>query len=384
MDLKFFSPVLFLFLFLTDQTYARIPLGIDTAFIKKKKFSIELELENGGILAASDIKSSTFENAYYNGLNLRLGWKSKKPTSDYDLLYNNPTYGIGIYSSTFNTDIIGSPYAVYGFVQIPFLTEKNNRIKFDYRIGLGLSGNFKPYDEDKNPLNLVIGSKNNVYIDFGIRSQYTIHPKLKAGLGLSFHHFSNGALQLPNKGINLIPVTASLTYHFQPDEFTLDKSLISPLPDNWLYHINYGIGFKQVERDSDKLYFKSTFSVYASKHTDHKWRLGGGFDIFYSSSGNSARIAGPKSGRLGAKLSGGPTFYLAHILNPRLVLNGNIGYYIHHQRFNGEIRKTFLRAGMRYYVYKNLNAGISIKAHMGKADFIEWTTGYTIGRQSTK
>jgi hypothetical protein len=56
---------------------------------------------------------------------------------------------------------------------------------------------------------------------------------------------------------------------------------------------------------------------------------------------------------------------------------------LHNQRFNGEIKRIFLRAGARYYVYKNINAGVSIKAHMGKADFIEWTVGYTFNRDSS-
>lgn len=130
----------------------------------------------------------------------------------------------------------------------------------------------------------------------------------------------------------------------------------------------------------DQKFFKSTLSMYASKHVSYKWRIGGGVDIFYSDSGNNEEIAEDKTGKLSAKLSGGPAFYLVHVLNNDLVLNGNVGYYIHNQSFNGEINKIFLRAGFRYYVYKNINAGISIKAHKGKADFIEWTVGYTFNR----
>lgn len=355
----------------TDSTY----------FLKNKVFSIELDIENGGILAAKDIRASAFENAYYNGVNLRLGWRAREAKNTYDILYNNPTYGVGIYSSTFGNDIVGSPFALFGFVQIPIQPPSNKRWTFDYRIGLGLSGNFKPYDEDDNPLNIVIGSKNNVFIDFGLRAQYLLNRNFKAGLGLSFHHFSNGALQLPNKGINLVPISASLTYSPSFEPARINKEIIEPYPTNWLYHINYGVGFKQIEKDSDTLYFKSTLSFYGSRHVDHKWRVGAGIDLFYASSGNIESIAGNKSGKLGSKISGGPAFYLAHILNPRLVLNGNIGYYIHNRRFNGEIKKTFVRAGFRYYVYKNLNAGISIKAHLGKADYIEWTMGYTLGKR---
>lgn len=349
--------------------------------IKNSSLIIEAEVENGGILAFGKVKQTTFNDAYYNGINLKVGWRINKSDDPYFKLYNNPIYGIGLYSSTFHNDKVGSPYAIYGFVQTPFGNLNNKKWSFDYRIGLGLSGNFKPYDEDSNPLNLAIGTKNNVFINLGIRSQYTINSKFKAGVGLAFHHFSNGALQLPNKGVNLVPLTLSLTY--QPDGLALqrDQELdIEPFSKKILYHINYGVGLKQVKRNLDKRYFKSTLSFYASRHVSHKWRIGVGGDLFYSDSGNSEEIAEDKSGKLSAKLSGGPAFYLAHVLNKDLVLNGNVGYYIHNQKFNGETQNIFLRAGFRYYVYKNLNAGVSIKAHKGKADFIEWTLGYTLNR----
>lgn len=354
----------------------------ETSDIKKEKNSliIEAEVENGGILAFGDLKTTTFADAYYNGVNVKVGWKINSSRGEYFKLYNNPIYGIGYYSSTFHKDIIGSPYALYGFVQTPFGDINNKRWAFDYRIGLGLSGNFKPFDEDNNPLNIVIGTKNNVYIDFGIRSQYKINNKLRAGLGLAFHHFSNGSLQLPNKGINLIPLTASITYQPDGKRYLKDTSFVAPYPKKWLYHLNYGFGFKQLAREQERRFFKSTISFYASTFVSHKWRMGGGADLFYSESGNNEEIAQDRSGKLGSKLSGGPAFYLVHVLNDRLVLNGNIGYYIHNQRFNGEVSRIFLRAGVRYYVYKDLNAGVSIKAHQGQADFIEWTLGYTFNR----
>lgn len=341
---------------------------------------IEAEVENGGILAFGEVKEKTFQDAYYNGVNVKVGWKIHKSQDQYFKLYNNPIYGIGLYSSTFHNKVVGSPYAVYGFVQTPFGNIDNEKWLFDYRIGLGLSGNFKPYHENENPLNLAIGTKNNVFIDFGIRSQYKISPKIMAGLGLAFHHFSNGALQLPNKGVNLVPLTASVTYYPNVIKTVKDSSTIQAYSDKLYYHVNIGAGWKQVQRDLDKRFFKSTLSSYVSRHISHKWRLGLGGELFYSASGNSEEIAEEKSGKLSSYLSGGPSLYVAHVLNQDLILNGNIGYYIHNQDFNGEIQKIFLRAGFRYYVYKNLNAGVSIKAHKGKADYIEWTTGYTFNR----
>lgn len=355
-------------------------LALTDSIPTKNSFILEVELENGGILAAGELKKKTFDGAYYSGINIKAGWRINSSPDVYFKLYNNPIYGIGFYSSNFRTNTVGRPYALYGFVQTPFGNVNHEKWTFDYRIGLGISGNFNPYNENNNPLNIAIGSKNNVYLDFGIRSQYKLNNHFKAGLGLAYHHFSNGALRLPNKGINLIPVTVSLTY--QPDgrKYSRDTSFTPPVIKNWLYHFNVGAGIKQIARDSKKRYFKSTFSFYASKPLTYKWRLGAGLDVFYSASGNSEEIAEDKSGKLSAKISGGPSIYVVHVLNQDLVLNGNVGYYIHNQDFNGEIKRVFLRAGFRYYVYKNINAGISIKAHQGKADFIEWTLGYTLNR----
>ncbi len=343
---------------------------------------IEIEAENGGILAEKDIKNTTFEDAYYSGFNLRVGWQTQKSKDIYHQLYNYPIYGIGAYTSTFKTNVLGSPYAIYGFILVPIHPKENRRWSYEYRIALGLSGNFKPYDEEKNPLNLVIGSKNNVFIDLGFRAKYKLHEKFDVGIGAAFHHFSNGALRLPNKGVNLLPITASLSYTPNPKNVDFSRVEVPPFESSFLYHINIAGGIKQVDKESDKRYYKSTLGAYMSRHVSYKWRIGAGFDLFYSASGNAVEIAGDEKGKLGSVLSGGPAFYLAHVLNERLVLNGNVGYYLHRNAFNGEIKKVYLRAGARYYVYRNLNMGVSIKAHMGKADYIEWTTGYTFGRKT--
>ena len=346
---------------------------------QKKSIIIEVETENGGMLTQKSVKETTYNGAYYNGINARIGWKATGKKDQYHQIYNYPVYGVGYYSSTFNSDIIGNPYAVYGFVQTPIAAQRNSRWEHDYRIGLGLSGNFNPYDEDSNPLNLVIGSKTNVFVDLAIRTQYRFHPKWRVGAGFAFHHFSNGALSLPNKGINLIPLTISVNY--QPRTFMPHKRIdLQPYNTKILYDVSYGAGVKQLDKNSDARYFKTTLGLYASKYVSYKWRLGAGYDLFYSESGRYEDIAGQRARKLGSVISGGPSFYIVHVLTNKLTLNGNVGYYLHSQHFNGEIKRMFLRAGARYYIYKDINAGVSIKAHAGKADFIEWTLGYTFNK----
>ena len=114
----------------------------------------------------------------------------------------------------------------------------------------------------------------------------------------------------------------------------------------------------------------------------YKWRLGLGGDIFYSASGRSTTLAGDEANNFGALFSGGPAIYIDHVLTSKLYLNGNVGWYLHRNQFNGEINPIYLRAGIRYKVLGNAYTGVSIKAHTGKADFVEWTMGYTLNRRN--
>lgn len=106
-------------LFFLQQATAQVDSTIRNTPVRNPLI-IEIEVENGGILASKEVKNTTFQSAYYNGVNLKVGWKIQKSDDQYFKLYNNPIYGIGFYSSTFNTEILGSPYAIYGFVQTPF------------------------------------------------------------------------------------------------------------------------------------------------------------------------------------------------------------------------------------------------------------------------
>ncbi len=370
--------------FVQIDTGARPPASSDTipSSRKRQQMVLQLEMENGGMLPSNEVIKNDFNDIYYNGANLRIGWQTERGMDPYHQLYNYPIYGIGFYASTFHKKEIGTPYAVYGFVAIPVKPESLKKWDFNYRISLGVADNFEPYHKENNPMNILLGTHHNVYIDLGIQANYTLNRHLKLGAGFAFHHFSNGSIRQPNKGINLVPLTMALTY--RPSLKTPD---LSPDPaaifhNGSQYHIHYAAGIKQFNPDDSKRYLKSTLGMYWSLASGAKWRLGAGADLFYSDSGRDPTIAGNAAGTLGALFSGGPAFYIDHVLTRNLYINGNVGWYVHRNRFNGENNPVFLRIGVRHYVVSNVYAGVSIKAHMGKADFIEWTLGYTLGRKA--
>jgi len=357
-----------------DTSYLKVP--------KRKQLLVQLGVENGGMIAVNKILDESLRNIYYNGINLRVGWQTDKDGDSYHQLYNYPIYGLGFYASTFRKAEIGTPTALYGFVSVPIHPGRFRRWDFNYRISLGLASNFEPYDEENNPLNVLLGSHRNVSIELGIQANYKLSTHLQMGAGLSFHHFSNGSIRQPNKGINLLPLSVTLTYIPYRESPDFGQTELPELDENGQVHLHYAFGIKQFEPRNRKRYFKSTVGIYWSYAVGYKWRLGVGGDLFYSDSGNQPEIAGDALNKMGAMFSGGPAFYVDHVLTKRLYLNGNVGVYIHRNDFNGEIKPVFLRIGTRYKVWKNAYAGISIKAHTAKADFVEWTMGYTLQRKA--
>ncbi|HEV7382975.1 MAG TPA: hypothetical protein VGN64_24430, partial [Dyadobacter sp.] len=114
------------------QIYPRYNVQKDTTpaleYSKKPLLIFQLETENGGMIANNKQVKETFNDIYYNGINLRVGWqtrpcsgtnRSKSGSDAYHQRYNFPVYGVGLYSSTFHKPEIGTPVALYGFVAIP-------------------------------------------------------------------------------------------------------------------------------------------------------------------------------------------------------------------------------------------------------------------------
>jgi hypothetical protein len=54
------------------------------------------------------------------------------------------------------------------------------------------------------------------------------------------------------------------------------------------------------------------------------------------------------------------------------------GVYLYRNELNQEVSGFYERIGFRYRITELLSAGVQIKAHKAKADFFEFTLGYTI------
>ncbi len=332
-------------------------------------FFLQTKFEFAGIV--SSLEEQGIEKYY--GLDLRLAWQNKE-NDVYSTIYKSPKFGIGFYAGTFDNNTFGEPNGLYGFFEsdVGIHRKKWNWI---YSIGLGLSYNFHIYDPLTNPDNILIGSHENIYLAFSLETTYNITDHWIAGLGFGFKHFSNGKMTLPNKGINLIPITTRVEYNFGNNNPEIDKSKITKFIPFNLISIFAGFGIRGFEVDK-AVYFKSTLGVNALRQPNYKIRYGLGFDLFYTA-GSLDRITSDKSD-FNKQFSYGITTIFEWVITKRLYTPVNFGVYLNKNEENYETN-FFQRLGMRYLFGKQnkMLVGVSLKVTEFHADFVEWTVGYT-------
>ncbi len=350
----------------------------------KKKFVkyLDFRAENGTMISnGSPIGNKIVESSYYNGFDVRLGFRKTDADDIYCSLYRRPYFGIGAYGSTFNNGDIGKPAALYFFFTLPMAFENNKKLTFSYSAAFGLAYNFNPYHEYKNPANNFIGSYGNCYVHLGFVANYKISDYWSLNATTGLKHFSNGAYKLPNSGINLIPITLGVSKRLNDGNLCPKQGSLPTYKKHDLVNISYSQGSKNYEI-GERNYYKSTFSVNYLKQMSYRYRIGLGADIFYSAGGVNRNDTDQSD--FEKTVSYAVVGSWEWVLTKNLYAPIGLAYYLHRNFSNGEKQQYYERIGLRYRLSKNLHAGLTIKAHAAVADYFEWTIGYTFHNDPNK
>lgn len=130
-------------------------------------------------------------------------------------LYPGAYQGIGLGATTFfDNSHTGVPVSAYLFQGAPILRLARN-LTFDYEWNFGASFGWKKYDDILYPpVNLIVGSSVNAYINLGFFLSYRLSRDWKLAAGVDLTHYSNGNTSLPNPGVNSIGARLGVTYTF--------------------------------------------------------------------------------------------------------------------------------------------------------------------------
>ena len=362
-----------LLFFLSLVLFWNSVLAQDPKFQKVIGFSYETgPLLSNGTDWGDEIKDAVD----YRAIDFKLGWK-KISNTPYNFLYRYPTLGFGFNSALKNYQEIGRPQAIYGFMEIPFSVKGLQRkFSFGYFTQLGMGFNLTPYDSVSNPTNKYIGSQVNAYINMGLSSSFRLSERTDLMATFGLKHYSNGATKKPNAGINLFPLNISMR---------MKLGELFPIPPNapdipkkdrktfWNFALYTGMKNYEI---GDPAYFRGGIGVNYLLEPVYKYRLGIGLDLFWA---QGMELRYPEQ-----DFSFKDQTSLAVVgswewqITERLYVPIGLGVYLYRNELNQEITWFYERIGARYRIGNHMFAGMQIKAHKAKADFFEFTLGYTV------
>lgn len=334
-------------------------------------FYIEPKVHIGKPILYSDSLSQSINNPY-QAYDIRVGMypQRKHPQNYY---FHMPTWGIGLYHAQFKSDTIGNPFALYAYYNAPFV--RKEKLSFGWELGLGLGWRFNEYNPVNNPKNDLIGSDKNAFANGSINLAYMITPRTEIVTGFHFSHFSNGAINMPNKGFNMWGGDFALRYHIPYSSETKGQFRpLIPQPEKirkgheWL--ITHGSGIKTTIHHliDEPMYYAASFSLDYLYQYHWVGKFGGGIDYLYDAS-------------LEEKYPGEKDFSM-------------IGMHVSHEVDAGVIAMLFqvgtyawkkvpakgfmyMRLGIKKDIGKRLYATFSLKTLDGfRADYFELGMGY--------
>ena len=392
LKLQFLLPLLVFSIFTSAQNDSL--KTTKPSFWKNK--SIMLGYQNGYVFQTNDFLRGRNTMATsldeYQDIYLKLS-KQTNGEKLWEQLYKYPNWGFGTYLADFyNPTEIGMPIALYGFFNAPFV--RWNKGTFNYEISFGATANWKSFNPLTNQYNVAIGAGQSFFIDAGLNLDFELSKHLDLSAGFSLTHFSNGALKIPNSGINSIAPKVALKYNLYDRPKFIKQELPKFIPTNE-WEISSFVSTKNLVFDTLtntsilEKYEGAYFTVMGitatfNRRISPKSKIGIGVNFAYNESVNGqiaiqnndiVDVDGPFMEKF--QISIFPSYELV-VNKMSLVLQP--AFYIYRKQFKNQSPTFHQRIGLKYHVTDDIFVGIMLRDYaFHVSDFIEWTVGYSIG-----
>ena len=349
---------------------------------------------------------------------------------DFAIDYNYPTLDFGLKFNLNDVTMHRSPDEAWGMAEEVDYDSKlgniatlyanftrplyrSNRWMFDYMLGTGIGYGKHKYSRGNNIDNELTGSRFLIYFTGGLHATYRFADDWGMMGGIEFYHHSNGALNRPNKGVNIVGPVVGLRY--MPYWKELDnkemgsKELGSKEAFQKRFYANFtlGVGGKTLNEDwqltqfqtppdspdyrTDRFHFYMAYSLQTDVMYRYarRWASGIGADLFYGTYADRVReienSQHPSSNTQHSTISPW-SFGLAlkhQVYYHNLSVAMSLGYYLYrHMGSNAKENEQpyYERIGVHYTIpsLRNLTVGFNIKAHLTKADLTELVVSYPI------
>ncbi len=299
----------------------------------------------------------------------------------WERIHNYPIIGISFfYSSLADNPAVGQAFAVYPFITFPLLRSEKDFLGF--KLGLGLSYLTKTFDPLTNYKNIAIGSHLNVAINLMAEYRRKLNESTEISTGMSLIHFSNGSTATPNYGLNMpmLSVGFSKRISIPNDKILERKPSIPPFSykANKIYIFNVVGGYASKNMGN---VFGERFNVFMASVSGLKYfneisSLGLSFDFSWDGSHvallQENGIQDPSFMTV-VRPGIAPTYEMKI---SHLILGVSLGiYWGGKEKSDGDIYEQLM---LKYLVYDNIFANVTLRAHGARAAFVSWGIGYRL------
>jgi len=315
-------------------------------------------------------------------------------------LYNYPVWGFGLYKGFLLNDYdeLGNPLATYAFLKAPFKRWK--KWSLGYNVGFGVSFNWNKNDIiGEGQYYYPIGTFSTIYFAFSLGATIQLSKNIDLNAGFTYTHFSNGAVKLPNLGINFWSPQISLQYIFNDRPEFIHQKKPRYLKE-WEWIVILAPAFRQVAYEFDDNGTKNavaydysvlTFSTSFNRQFTHLVKFGAGFDLTYNEAYGAEMVFDEDGNPMkGPALPFNDQLLLGVYPSFELIINKlsmvvQAGFYVYRKDIPvTDIATTYQRVGLKYHFADHFILGLNIRAYnFSKADFIEWVVGYRIKWQKS-
>ena len=317
---------------------------------------------------------STNQNCYALSYTLTQNTTDDSPWAS---TLKNPKVGIRFSTNRLApNDTLGYAISILPVAQFKLWENVWSRLDFEPAVGLGyLTKKFSPID---NPKFNAIGSNVNIAIQFSLIYRARIHGPWRGFAGADFTHFSNGAFQLPNFGINLYGILLGLSYTPESFKGKIRSDVETTCPTNsWLFSGHLDLSVKESQTSGgpkQPVYIASVGTMY-HYNAGHRGMAGLEYEFHWSVyqfglhtfTFHSKDEARKKASRL--------AIYAGHeLMMGRVGVHLKIGAYI--SSFSHQLPfPVYTKLGIRYYhpvtrsTHRALYLGAYLKAHLIDAEY---------------
>lgn len=324
-----------------------------------------LSAEGGFVIAHRGNMLHLVEDFSYTGI---FHWERTFKDSSLNINFNYPTWGVkAMFTYLGSPSYMGNAYSInpyFGFTHL-----RSKKVTWRTHINLGLGYVTLPFSKDDNLKNIAVGSNINVSVRLNTELAFKIKDfELFFGAGMS--HLSNAATSIPNLGANIANLELGLKYAPNTPQFQPRGNYKLPYDSKIHYKVGLIGGFRELPPALGPTYGVLSAHMQAEKLLSQKNGVSLSLDTKFNGS-HVERVA--RNEALEAKnnwdyiLIGLAPGYILQIKDLQMMFQ--FGFYLKNTfDFDGLM---YHRVGMRYRVYKNWYANLSLYTHFAKADHME-------------